>query len=87
MHSSLVSFLGRSRRTVTPFAVAAAIVLLTTLVPGLGVGIAEASGGDVAAGDKGLATGAIIGLAVSFILAALLLMIALPFILPKPPGK
>ena len=41
----------------------------------------------VAAGDEGLPAGAIVGIVVSFVLAALLLMIALPFILPKPPGK
>ena len=87
MLQTFVSLLGRSRRALFPLALAAAVVLLTALVPGLGIGIAEASGGDVAAGDKQLATGAIIGIAVSFVLAALLLMIALPFILPKPPGK
>jgi hypothetical protein len=87
MLQMFVSVLGRSRGALLPLAMAATVVLLTTLVPGLGTGITEASGGDVAAGDKALATGAIIGLAVSFLLAALLLMIALPFILPKPPGK
>ncbi|HJN93209.1 MAG TPA: F0F1 ATP synthase subunit C [Dehalococcoidia bacterium] len=87
MHRTCVSFLDRSARVLGPLALAAGVVLLATLVPGLGPGIAEASGGDVAAGDKGLATGAIIGIAVSFILAAVLLMVALPFILPKPPGK
>ena len=73
----------RSRRWLVALAVVAFVVALEALAPGA----AMASGGATPPQDASLSAGAIVGIIVSFALAGLLLLIALPFILPKPPGK
>lgn len=73
----------RSRRLLIAVAIGAFVVALEAVAPG----VVMASGDTTSPQDAKLASGAVVGIIVSFVLAALLLMIALPFILPKPPGK
>ena len=71
------------RRWLVVLAIVAFVVALETIAPGA----ALAKGGATPPQDASLPGGAIVGIIASFALAGLLLMIALPFILPKPPGK
>ena len=73
----------RSRRLLIALAIGAFVVALEFVSPG----VVMASGGATSPQDAKLASGAVVGIIASFVLAALLLMVALPFILPKPPGK
>ena len=72
----------RARLALAALVVALALSVAELVAPGLAMASEEQ-----AAGDRGLPTAAIVGIVVSFGLAALLLLIALPFLLPKPPGK
>lgn len=72
----------RARLALAVLMVALALSVAEMIAPGL----ALAHEGHPA-GDRELPTAAIVGIVVSFGLAALLLLIALPFLLPKPPGK
>ena len=72
-----------SRRWLVALSILAFVTAFEALVPGA----AMAKGGATPPQDASLPTGAIVGIIASFALAGLLLMIALPFILPKPPGK
>ena len=72
----------RARLALAGLVLALALSVAELVAPGL----ALAQEG-LPAGDRGLPGAAIVGIVVSFGLAALLLVIALPFILPKPPGK
>lgn len=73
----------RSRRLLVALAIGAFVVALEAFAPG----VVMASEGATPPQDAKLASGAIVGIIASFVLAALLLMTALPFLLPKPPGK
>ena len=66
------------RRALGPLAVAVVLLLATTSV-------AMASG--EGEGSNNLSAGAIVGLAFSFGIAGLLLILSLGYILPKPPGR
>ena len=70
-------------RLLSALAIATFIITLETVFPS----VVMAAGGTTAPQDAKLASGAIVGIIASFVLAALLLMIALPFIQPMPPGK
>ena len=72
----------RARLALAMLMVALALSVAELVAPGL----ALAQEG-LPAGDRELPTAAIVGIVVSFGLAVLLLLIALPFLLPKPPGK
>ena len=72
----------RARLALAVLMVALALSVAELVTPGL----ALAQEG-LPAGDRRLPGAAIVGIVVSFALAALLLLISLPFILPKPPGK
>ncbi len=72
----------RARVALAVLVVALALSVAELVAPGL----ALAQEG-LPAGDQGLPGAAIVGIVVSFALAALLLLISLPFLLPKPPGK
>ncbi len=72
----------RARLALAVLLVALALSVAELVAPGLALA-QEAQ----PAGDRGLPGAAIVGIVVSFGLAALLLLIALPFLLPKPPGK
>lgn len=73
----------RSRHLLVALAIGAFLVALEAFAPG----VVMASGDATPPQDAKLASGAIVGIIASFVLAALLLMVALPLILPKPPGK
>ncbi len=72
----------RARVALAVLVIALALSVAELVAPGL----ALAQEG-LPAGDRGLPGAAIVGIVVSFALAALLLLISLPFLLPKPPGK
>ena len=80
---SISQILQGSRRWLVALAIVAFVVAFEAVAPGA----AMAEGGATPPQDASLPTGAIVGIIASFGLAGLLLMIALPFILPKPPGK
>lgn len=83
VRSAAIMITRRGRPALVVLALALALGVFATVAPGT----AMAAEGAVAAQDQDLSAGAIVGIVFSFLLAGVLLMIALPFILPKPPNR
>jgi hypothetical protein len=83
----ILSAVGAAMRRARPALLALALALALGAIVALEPATAMAAEGSVAPQDQELSAGAIVGIVFSFLLAGVLLMIALPFILPKPPNR
>lgn len=82
-----LSAVGTALRRGRPALLVLALALAVGAIAALEPATAMAAEGSVAPQDQDLSAGAIVGIVFSFVLAGVLLMIALPFILPKPPDR